>query len=161
MFAQYQIWPDSDFFCVYLNVLVEAKIIFLIPVSMKVDRGYNMVTPHCLSLCVLVWVVAGVGGSPSSSRRGKSVWTRQQSWEEALLPCWIFFTIIRKNHHFKINKDRAYSLDELWNSGHKHSGYIEKNMWEFRNQNKTILNSPIFLHFNGCPTVILEQQSCD
>ena len=72
MFSQYQIWPDSDFF-VHLNVLVEAKIIFLIPASMKVDRGYNMVTPHCLSLCVLVWVVAGVGGSPSSLRRGKSV----------------------------------------------------------------------------------------
>ena len=159
MFSQYQIWPDSDFFCVF-ECSCGSKIIFLIPVSMKVDRGYNMVTPQCLSLCVLVWVVAGVGGSPSSLRRGKSVWTKQQSWEEARLPCWIFFTIIRKIIISKlINRD--FSLDEFWNSGQKHSGYIEKNMWEFRNQNKTILNSSIFLNFNGCPTVILEQQSCD
>ena len=102
------------FFFGYLNVLVGAKMIFLIPVSMKVDRGYNMVTPHCLSLCVLVWVVAGVGGSPSSSRRGKSVWTRQQSWEEALLPCWIFFTIIRKiiiSKPIKIEPSRLMSFE--------------------------------------------------
>ena len=62
-----------------------------------------------------------------------------------------FFYNHQKNHNFKTNKDRDFSLDEFWNSGQKHSGYIEKNMWEFRNQNKTNLNSPFFYILMAVP----------
>ena len=112
MFSQYQIWPDSDFFCVF-KCSCGSKNNFSDPCfhegRPRLQYGH---TALLVIMCVGVgscrrWRITKLIEEGKISVNQATVKRRGSA---AMLD---FFYNYQKNHHFKTNKDRAFSLDEF------------------------------------------------